>query len=636
MRITEDQIEQVRNASNIVDVVGEYVQLRKRGRNFLGLCPFHKEKTPSFNVQEDKGIFKCFGCGKGGDVFRFIMEIEKLSFPESIERLAKRANITLENESTADELQEQSERESIYVAAHAAYVWFFKQLRSPSGDAALKYITQRGFTQETLRKFGVGFAPSEGGEFIRPLVAEGISEDALERAGLIAKGNSGEPYERFRGRLIFPILSPTGRVVGFGGRVMPDISTNAPQAKYVNSPETVIYHKSRVLYGLFQAKDAIRKAEKAYLVEGYLDVLSCAQAGVENIVAASGTSLTIEQLEILKRYAKSVVLLFDADQAGKNAALRGIELALEAGFDVNTVILPQGEDPDSFIKNKGAQAFKEALKAEQSFIETKAQLFAEQGMLDDPARQSRAIRSIVESIAKIPDRIKQELFLRRLATRFHILESTLLGELQVVLKKTARAAVRRAESSHDVARDEEHGDTYHSPDERDEMNHSQPIPNAEHVLLRAALLEPRLTRMVVERTNFDLALVTHPIVNHLLGHIFELVVKGEFPDVSSLSAEFRNNEPVQRVLVDSALENNQASAQWARKGAGVELATLMAEQAVIQILQTDITNRMNAVRGELDRTTDEARILELSRESLSLAQRRETLRTSFSSYAETA
>jgi hypothetical protein len=212
-----------------------------------------------------------------------------------------------------------------------------------------------------------------------------------------------------------------------------------------------------------------------------------------------------------------------------------------------------------------------------------------------------------------------------------------LGELQIVLKKPARAAVRKAESTHSaLATEDENADIYHSPDDRSAEEMNQPIPNAEHVFLRAALLEPRLTRMVVERTNFDLALVTHPIVNHLLGHIFELVVKGEFPDVSSLSAEFRNNEPVQRVLVDSALENNQASAQWARKGAGVELATLMAEQAVIQIMQTDITNRMNVVRGELDRATDEARILELSQESLALAQRREALRNSFSSYAETA
>ena len=356
---------------------------------------------------EDRGIFKCFGCGKGGDVFSFVMQLEGLTFPEAIQKLAKRANIELEGSQNEEEDAARSERESIYHALREAAAYYYRLLRSPEGSQAMTYLRNRGLDEDMMRKFGLGYAPERSGLLIDHLVNKGIDTDKLERAGLIARRDSGDHYERFRGRVMFPVFNATGRIVGFGGRILPN--TSKELAKYINSPDTHIYHKSQILYGLFQGKDAIRKAGFAILVEGYADVLAVFQAGIENVVAASGTSLIVEQLKLLKRYTSSIVLLFDADTAGKNATMRGIELAIEAGFDVGTVILPSGEDPDSFIRLNGKEAFESAIEHRQTFIETKAQWFEEQGAFRDPGRMAQAVRSIVETIAKVPDSIKRPL-----------------------------------------------------------------------------------------------------------------------------------------------------------------------------------------------------------------------------------
>ncbi len=624
MRITQDQVEQVRSASNIVDVIGETVQLRRRGRNYTGLCPFHKEKTPSFSVLEDRGIFKCFGCGKGGDVFGFVMELEKLTFPEAVERLAQRANITLQLEHDPLEQQQQSERESVYVAARAAAGWYYKALQSPEGAVAMSYVKARGLGDAVLKKYGVGFAPPKQGALLGQLIGEGITEHSLEAAGVVSPGNQGQPYERFRGRLIFPILSATGRVIGFGGRVIPGVDAISNQAKYVNSPETSIYNKSVVLYGLFQAKDAIRKEEKAYLVEGYLDVLAMAEAGIENVVAASGTSLTSGQLDVLKRYTRSVVLLFDADQAGKNAAMRGIELAIEAGFDVNTVILPPGEDPDSFIRAKGAEAFKNALKQEQSFIETKAQIFEEQGMLSDPSREAQAIRSIVESIRKVPDGIKQELFVRKLATRFRLSETMLLTELRRSTEKHQRIATRREELR-------ETRDDFRNEQIQDPPSQETVAPEAERVLLRAALLRPEPVRRLLEQDDFDISLVSDTKINHILGKLFEHTSDGGQYGTVDLLAEFRGDESSQKIIIDCSQLEQQPSEQWKELETNAALVALqMAEQAMITILNTQITRKLEALKVKLAGPVDadaEIMISEVQR----LKELHEKLKDKFSS-----
>ncbi|HYM35518.1 MAG TPA: DNA primase, partial [Steroidobacteraceae bacterium] len=357
---------------SIVDVVSAHVRLRKRGRNYIGLCPFHTEKTPSFNVLEDKGIFKCFGCGEGGDVFTFVMKLEGLTFPETLEKLAAQAGIEYKpKEHRTDGDQDKSEALSNACRDYAGFC--YRALRAEAGKPAMQYLRERRFSDEILKNFGVGYAPEGKDSFITGGERTTRTLGLYEEAGILIKSNNGEYFDRFHGRVIFPIYSPTGKIIGFGGRVMPS-SSGTQLAKYVNSPETSLYHKSHVLYGLFQAKDAIRKQDFAILVEGYADVLALSQAGFTNVVAASGTSLTTDQLNLLRRYTKQIVLLFDADTAGKNAAFRGIDLALAADFDVSMIVLPAGEDPDSFIRTKGAAAFAEELGRRTSFIETKARL----------------------------------------------------------------------------------------------------------------------------------------------------------------------------------------------------------------------------------------------------------------------
>ncbi|MEP7236179.1 MAG: DNA primase, partial [Ignavibacteriota bacterium] len=372
MRTSDDIVERVRNATSIVDVVSEHVRLRKRGRNHIGLCPFHTEKTPSFNVLEDKGIYKCFGCGEGGDVFSFVMKIEGLNFPETLTKLAKNAGIDYQPQQRNSDQNPTDRAEPLLGACHEFAAFCYRALRNDGNFHAMKYLLDRDFSEEILKKFGVGFAPEGSSSFLH---SQEISEGTLpifEQAGIISRGDGGDYYDRFRHRVIFPIMNQTGRIIAFGGRILPGASKEL--AKYVNSPETPIYHKSQVLYGLFQAKDSIRKKDYAIMVEGYADVLALSQAGFENVIAAAGTSLTTDQLNLLRRYTKTIVLLFDADLAGKNAMLRGIELALAAGFDVSSIILPAGEDPDSILRTEGPEGFERRLEQRTSFIETKAKL----------------------------------------------------------------------------------------------------------------------------------------------------------------------------------------------------------------------------------------------------------------------
>jgi DNA primase len=321
MRIPDQIIEQIRHDTDIVEVISDFVVLKKRGRNFLGLCPFHNEKTPSFNVLPEKGIFKCFGCGKGGDAITFLREHQKISYPEALKLLAERLGISLPDD-TDDHAQGESNRyENAYNVLRLAGNFFYKNLYADIGSEALQYVRLRGFSEETVKKFALGFSPDSFSATMSELKALGVSEEALLDAGLVGKKEeTGRVYDRFRGRLMFPIQNPTGRVIGFGGRRMNDEDTAS--AKYLNSPQSLVYNKSEVLYGIFQAKDALRQLGYAILVEGYADLLSVHQAGFQNVVASSGTALTKEQLRLLSRFCKRIKIVYDSDKAGINAALR--------------------------------------------------------------------------------------------------------------------------------------------------------------------------------------------------------------------------------------------------------------------------------------------------------------------------
>ncbi len=589
MKVSSDQLDRIREATNIVDLVSEHVRLKKRGRNFIGLCPFHNEKTPSFNVLEDRGIFKCFGCGKGGDVFSFVMQIEGLTFPEAVQKLASRAHIELEGERVeADEIT-RSERESLYHALREAAAYYYRVLRSPEGSKAMEYLHKRGLDDEIIRKFGLGYAPDRAGLLIDHLVNKGIDIDKLEHAGLAGRRDSGESYERFRGRVMFPVFNATGRIVGFGGRIMP----NAPKelAKYINSPDTQVYHKSQILYGLFQAKDAVRKAGYAIVVEGYADVLAVFQAGIENVVAASGTSLTMEQLQLLRRYTTNIVLLFDADTAGKNATMRGIELAIEAGFDVHTVVLPTGEDPDSFIRLNGKEAFEGALEHRQTFIETKAQLFEEQGAFRDPGRMAQAVRSIVETIAKVPDSIKRALFIQKLGERFHLSEQLLSTELAKYSANHTEPPARHSYVPEPEVEEER----------SDALQDDLPVPAPEGLLLEAMLADPIAVDALIESEDFKLDIIAHPIARELLSYLLQRVEEGDPPQIAQLLDEYRGRPEFESLLTTHGMMNDVFSGNWDEHFDQAGISVARARQAIEELQRGKIVRRQSELSSQVRR-----------------------------------
>ncbi|TAE22748.1 MAG: DNA primase [Candidatus Kapaibacterium sp.] len=436
MRIPEHILEQVRRETDIVEVIGDVVPLKQRGRNYLGLCPFHTEKTPSFNVLPDKGIFKCFGCGKGGDAIHFLREYQKLSYVEAVRVLAERLGIALPETDSEQSRGEANRYEAVYNALKLAANFYAKNLYAEIGTEALQYVRRRGFGEQTLQTFMLGYAPESFTATMEELQHLGFGEEALLDAGLLGKKEeTGRVYDRFRGRLMFPIVNQMGRVIGFGGRRMRDDDAGKASAKYLNSPQSLAYNKSEVLYGIFQAKDALRRLEYGILVEGYADVLSVHQAGFHNVVASSGTALTKEQLKLLSRFCKRLKIVYDADAAGIRAAVRGLDLAVEEGFDVEIVRLPKGDDPDSIIQRDGADAFQMRLDHALSLVDFKGEIFREEGLLENPEGKAEAVHSLMETIAKVPDRIKRDFMIQSVSLRFGLRVEDLYAELTQHLRK---------------------------------------------------------------------------------------------------------------------------------------------------------------------------------------------------------
>ena len=426
--IDRQTIDRILAAVPIEDLVGDYVRLTKRGSNYIGLCPFHSEKTPSFNVSPSRGIYKCFGCGKGGNAVSFLMEIEQLNFIDAIKRLAKRAGIQIEErEETEAERQQRTEHESLMLLLEWAENYYQKSLTdSTEGKVAgLGYLTERGVTAETIAKFGLGYSPADGHAMSQAALQAGYSASFLQRVGLVTERN-GELYDRFRERVMFPIRSVSGRPIGFGGRAL---RTDGKLAKYINSPEGEIYHKSETLFGLSLAKRAITQQDRCFLVEGYLDVIQLHQRGLENVVASSGTSLTTEQTRLIGRFTKNVVLLYDGDSAGIKAAERGADLLLAEGISVSIVLLPEGQDPDDFAKAHTLAEIQDFLESSRKdFIHFKAanRLKAGKG---DPAQLAKLAQDVVKSIALIPDGITRALYIQEAARQFSLSEELLTAEV---------------------------------------------------------------------------------------------------------------------------------------------------------------------------------------------------------------
>jgi len=426
MKISESKIEEIRSAANIVDIISGHVQLRKRGKNFLGLCPFHSEKTPSFTVSEEKQIFHCFGCHIGGNVFKFLMEYEKISFVEAVQELAEELGVPLEFEQEIAE-ENQSEQEILYdINTETARYFSNILLSTPEGEIAANYFQKRRIKLATMRAFGLGYATSGRDNLVRFLHEKKIDIERAIQLGLIGKSSEGRLYDRFFSRIIFPIFSPNGRVVAFAGRIL---EYREDAAKYLNSPESIIYVKGKILYGLSHAKDEIRRLDKAILVEGYMDLISLYQNGIKNVVAVSGTALTEEQVQLLSRYTKNVVLLFDADTAGIKASMRSIELLLKRDFEIKIVSLPTGEDPDSYVNNFGRESFEEIVKTAKNFLEYQSEYYESMGMFEDPAKTTEAIRDLVKPLALINDELKANLLIRNIAKKFNLREKLIENEL---------------------------------------------------------------------------------------------------------------------------------------------------------------------------------------------------------------
>ncbi|PRY54306.1 DNA primase [Arcticibacter pallidicorallinus] len=427
--IPKETVDKILEAARIEEVVGDFVHLKKRGTSLIGLCPFHNEATPSFHVSVSKGIFKCFGCGKGGDSTRFIMDHEKASYPEALRYIANKYNIEIEEVIQSPERQEADQRrESLYVISARAGKFFQDVMwNTEEGKTiGLGYFRERGFRDDVLKKFELGYSPDSWDAFIETALKEGYKENFIEEAGLAIRNDKGRLYDRFRARVLFPIHSFTGRIIGFGGRTL---KTDKKVPKYVNSPESEIYHKSDVLYGLYFAKKAIRDADNCYLVEGYADVLSVHQAGIENVVASSGTSLTSAQVRLIGRFTKNITILYDGDAAGIKASLRGLDMILEEGLNVRVVLFPDGHDPDSYVHSLGSAAFKSHIeKNQKDFILFKTSVLLKDAG-NDPIKRAGVIREVVESIAKIPDSIKASVFVRECSSLMQIDERSLITEL---------------------------------------------------------------------------------------------------------------------------------------------------------------------------------------------------------------
>ncbi len=424
--IDKATIDKIMDAANIVDVVSEFVTLRKAGVNYKGLCPFHDEKTPSFVVSPSKGYCHCFSCGKGGNVVGFIMEHEQMTYPEALRWLAKKYNIEIhERELTDDEKREQSERESLFIINEWAQNYFRENLLDTERGKAigLAYFRSRGFRDDTINSFKLGYAMPERDALAKAALAKGFKEQFLVDTGLCYRKEDGTLQDRYAGRVIFPVHTVTGRVVAFGGRIL---DNNKKAAKYVNSPESLIYHKSNELYGIFQAKHAITKQDRCYLVEGYIDVTSMHQSGVENVVASSGTSLTTGQIRLIRRFTSNITVLYDGDAAGIHASIRGIDMLLAEGMNVKVLLLPDGDDPDSFARKHPAQEFRDYIEAHQTdFIEFKTNLLLKG--VTDPVKRSEAISSIVKSVSVIQDQITRATYLAECAHRLGMSEATLIN-----------------------------------------------------------------------------------------------------------------------------------------------------------------------------------------------------------------
>ena len=580
MRIPPEKIDEIRDATDIVEYIGGFVRLKKRGKNFLGLCPFHQEKTPSFNVSPERQMYHCFGCGVGGNVFTFIMERDKVSFVEAVRVLAERAGIALPRYGSGQD-EQANEQEQLYEILRAAGLFYYQALtQSAEGKFALDYFRKRGFTDASITSFGLGYSPGSWDALLRHLTDLKFSTELMERSGLARKRDDGTYYDYFRGRAMFPIFSSSGRIIAFGARKLRE---DDPLGKYINSPETPIYNKSRVLYGISNAKEAIREAEEAILVEGYADLISVFQAGVKNVVALSGTALTKEQIQLIKRYANRIVIVYDADSAGSKAALRGVDLILQEDTDVRVAALPEGDDPDSFVKKNGAEPFRKLIVDAVSFVDFLADAFEKQGKLQTPEGKAQTVRAIVTTIAKMPDELKRSFYVKQVAEKYKLYESTLYHELEKILG----AGRKRHEYGAPPAGPE--------PGEKTpRLDSSGNLPAAERDLLHAMLEGgEEIIRFAFDK--IDLDDFHHPKSRELASTLLQKLEEGEELPPASLVQSLEDPEQ-QRFVAEILFSRHQLSKRWINERATLEMedAHRLAHDALVALRRRSLEESISA------------------------------------------
>lgn len=434
-RIDHATVQRIMDAADIVDVVSDFVHLKRSGANYKGLCPFHNDRTPSFHVSKAKNLCKCFSCGKGGNPVGFIMEHEQMSYHEALRYLAKKYNIEIaEREMTDEEREQESERESMLAINEFALNHFENNLTETQDgrDIGLTYFRERGLSDATIKKFRLGYSLEQSDALHKAATGQGYNDKYLFATGLCGKSENGRVYDRYKGRVIFPIFGTSGRPIAYGGRTL---SSRKDVAKYVNSPESIIYHKSNVLYGLYQAKNAISRQDKCILVEGYMDVISMFQSGIENVVASSGTSLTEGQIRLIHRFTSNVTVIYDGDEAGIKASLRGIDMLLAEGLNIKVLLLPDGEDPDSFARSHTAEELAEYISQnETDFIRFKTAIMLK-GAENDPQKRAEAIKAIMQSVAKIPDEITRHVYVQECSSLLNVTEQKLMSHMEVARTK---------------------------------------------------------------------------------------------------------------------------------------------------------------------------------------------------------
>lgn len=518
--IDRETIERIMDTAKVEEVVGDFVSLRKRGVNMIGLCPFHNEKTPSFTVSPSKNLWKCFGCGKGGKPVHFIMEHEQLSYYEALRWLAKRYHIEFkERELTDEEKREESIRESMFVINQYALQYFTETLHnSEEGKAiGLNYFRHRGLRDETIKKFCLGYSLERRDSFAKTAIAAGYNPDIIAKTGVCYSTEDGRLQDRFWGRVIFPVHTISGKVVAFGGRVL---QTNAKAAKYVNSPESEIYHKSDHLYGLYFAKQAIMQKDRCILVEGYLDVISMYQAGIQNVVASSGTSLTTGQIRLIHRFTSNVTLLYDGDKAGIKASIRGIDMLLEEGMNINVVLLPEGEDPDSYAQSHSTEEVEEFIERNKvDFIKFKTNLLLDE-VGEDPIKRAGLIGDVVKSIAVVPNDILRSEYIKKCSDMLNVGEQLLVKETAKIRKARAEEAQKRTESS--IRNSEESATGTDSPEPVDEFQQNiinsysnNPLHHKEKAIIQFMLKNGSKLLQVPESKLDNTPAFTETVISHL-------------------------------------------------------------------------------------------------------------------------